>query len=172
MQEPTIDLENLGLRSGQAETFSLYLEPDPPVVGNEAYPIDGGGTEARVEASRTTSGFALRLLSDVRMAGPCARCLERTGLALSIETREVDQRSDEDSELRSPYVEDGVLDPTAWLHDAITLELPPKVLCRGDCKGLCEVCGAALNDFGEGEHTHERPLDPRFAKLRELSEGD
>lgn len=172
METTTIDLEQLGLRSGEAEVFEIEVTPADPVVGAESYPIDGGAAEARVEASRTTSGFALRLLAEVEMLGPCARCLEPTSLRVPIEVREVDQRSAGDSELRSPYVEDGLLDVTAWLHDAITLALPAKVLCRADCQGICEVCGVSLNDLGDQEHGHERPLDPRFAKLRELSDGD
>jgi uncharacterized protein len=47
------------------------------------------------------------------------------------------------------------------------LALPTQVLCRGDCAGLCAVCAADLNDAGP-EHTHERPPDPRWAKLSEL----
>jgi uncharacterized protein len=124
--------------------------------------------EGRVEVSRTTSGYALRLLAEAEIGGPCGRCLEPARLPLSIVAREVEQPDGEDPELTSPYVTDGVLDATAWLHDAITLALPEKVLCRPDCAGICEVCGVALNDLEPGSHTHERPLDPRFAKLREL----
>ena len=96
------------------------------------------------------------------------RCLEPTELSLRIESREVDQPRTDDGELRSPYVDAGILDATAWLHDAIMLALPETILCRADCLGLCEVCGATLNELEPGSHTHEKPLDPRFAKLREL----
>jgi uncharacterized protein len=41
-----------------------------------------------------------------------------------------------------------------------------QVLCRSDCAGLCPECGERLEP-GE-EHEHERPPDPRWAKLREL----
>jgi uncharacterized metal-binding protein YceD (DUF177 family) len=59
-----------------------------------------------------------------------------------------------------------------WLDDALVLTLPEKVLCRPDCAGLCEVCGASLNDVDPAEHSHERPPDPRFAKLRELIDDE
>jgi uncharacterized protein len=172
METTTIDLEQLGLRSGEASVFEIELTPVAPAVGGVSYPIEGGAVGARVEASRTTSGFALRLRAGVELLGPCARCLEQTSLNVPIEAREVDQRSAGDAELRSPYVDDGLLDVGAWLHDAITLALPAKVLCRPDCQGICEICGVSLNDPGETEHAHERPLDPRFAKLRELTDGD
>lgn len=168
-----IDLEQLGMRSGQAQTMQLRLRPPAPVVGGEPYSYGGEVVEARVEISRTTRGFALRLRADVVLGGPCARCLEPADLALAIEAREVEQGGSEAGELSSPYVDDGYLDPTAWLHDALTLALPEKVLCREDCAGICAVCGEVLNDVEPGAHSHERPPDPRFAKLRELlDEGE
>lgn len=172
MEAKRIDLERLGLRSGQAETLFRGLSPEPPSVGGQRYPIEGGEVEARIDVSRTTSGYALRLLSEVLLAGPCARCLEPAELSLPIESREVDQPEGGDPELESPYVDDGVLDAEAWLHDAIALALPEKILCRRDCAGICEQCGVSLNDLEPGSHRHEKPLDPRFAKLDELRRED
>ena len=40
------------------------------------------------------------------------------------------------------------------MRDLIAEELPPKLLCRDDCRGLCAVCGADLN--ADPEHRHER----------------
>jgi uncharacterized protein len=168
MERGRVDLESLGLRSGQAETVALSLRPADPIVGGEPYEIEGDVLATRIEVSRTTSGFALRLLAEAVIAGPCARCLEPARITLRLDAREVEQPGAEDAELRCPYVEEGVLDASAWLHDAITLALPEKILCRPDCAGICEVCGAALNDLPAGSHSHERPPDPRFAKLREL----
>lgn len=171
METGQLDLEGLALRSGQATAVGFRLDPEPPVIAGEPYPIEGGFVDARVEVSRTTSGYALRLLAGLTVGGPCLRCLEPTTLDLEIDSREVDQPRTDDGELRSPYVAAGILEATAWLHDAIVLALPDRILCRPDCLGLCGVCGAALNDLEPGSHSHEKPLDPRFAKLRELS-GD
>jgi DUF177 domain-containing protein len=168
MEPGRVDLESLGLRSGQAETLLLALRPADPIVGGTRYEIEGEILDTRIEVSRTTSGFALRLGAEAVVAGPCARCLEPARITIRLDAREVEQAGSDDAELTSPYVEDGVLDCAAWLHDAITLSLPEKVLCRPDCAGICEVCGASLNDLPPGSHSHERPPDPRFAKLREL----
>jgi uncharacterized protein len=168
MEMARIDLEQLDLGSGQAKRFDRVLIPAEPVVGGVAYPIEDGGVDARIDVSRTTSGFAMRLTAQATIAGPCARCLEPARVPLEIDVREVEQGKDSDSELSSPYVEDGMLDAGAWLHDAIRLALPEQVLCRPDCAGLCPECGINLNDPAAEGHRHEAPLDPRFAKLREL----
>lgn len=170
MEETRIDLERLGLRSGQAAARTMSVSPRTPTIGSERYPVPGGEVEARVEISRTTAGFALRLIASTAIIGPCARCLEAVELPIGLDEREVDQPGSDDRELLSPYVSDGILDVGAWVSDALALALPEKVLCRPDCAGLCPECGVSLNDVDPDEHRHERPLDPRFAKLRELTE--
>lgn len=167
MEEGSIDLDALALRGGQGRSMSAVLTPDAPVAGGTTLAIEGSSVDARVDISRTTSGYALRLRAEPFVVGPCVRCLERAEQRLTVDSREVDQGGEDDSELRSPYVDDGILDVTSWLHDAITLAVPEKVLCREDCAGLCEECGISLNEI-EGEHVHERERDPRFAKLDEL----
>jgi DUF177 domain-containing protein len=171
MAERVIDLEALTLFSGQAVAVELEISSGAPVLGGEQLALDPDPASVRIDVSRTTSGFALRLRSEVTVSGRCARCLEPARLVLDVDAREVDQAEvDEEGELASPYVSDELLDPETWLHDAIALALPERLLCRPDCAGLCEVCGISLNDIEPGSHTHERPLDPRFAKLRDLGD--
>lgn len=52
------------------------------------------------------------------------------------------------------------------LREQVLLDLPLKVMCREDCKGLCPHCGANLN---ENQCSCEEPLeDPRWSALKEL----
>jgi len=166
----TIDLDALTLRSGEAARLDVKIRPEPPVSGGVQLAIAEDPVAARVDISRTTSGFALRLRAEATIAGTCARCLDPAEQPITVDAREVDHLTAEDLELRSPYVSEGVLAVDAWLHDVITLEAPDQLHCRPDCQGLCEECGANLNRFAPGEHDHGPKLDPRFAKLRELSE--
>jgi uncharacterized protein len=168
MSERLIDIDAMALKGGEATTLEVVLDPEPPLLGGEQLGLEEMPTTARVDVSRTTSGYALRLRAPVVVTGTCARCLGPARLVLDIDAREVDQGDVDDSDLSSPYVGEGLLDPLAWLHDAIALGLPERLLCRPDCAGLCEVCGISLNDVEPGTLTHEREPDPRFAKLREL----
>ena len=52
------------------------------------------------------------------------------------------------------------------LRDDIFLEFPAKLLCKKDCKGLCQRCGKNLND-GECGCDKDEP-DPRLAVLKAL----
>jgi uncharacterized protein len=63
-------------------------------------------------------------------------------------------------------LEGDLLDLEPLLRDAVVLALPFQPLCEDDCPGLCTECGARLAD--DPDHTHEEPIDPRWAKLTTL----
>jgi uncharacterized protein len=163
-----VDLEHLALSSGQARSLDLEIALDPIELGGQTYSPAGGGSEARLDVSRTTTGYALRLRFATELTGPCVRCLEDAVTDVEIDAREVDQAAANDEELRSPYVSDGDLDAGRWANDALVLALPSQPLCRPDCAGLCSVCGESLNDADPEAHRHSQGGDPRMAKLRDL----
>ena len=98
------------------------------------------------------------------------RCTGDAMPVFSVDAREVDQPG-EAEEFHSPYVEDELLDLSAWARDALVLAMPAQVICSEDCLGLCTVCGANLNEADPDEHRHESSGDPRWAKLRDLNLG-
>jgi uncharacterized protein len=163
-----VDLERLALSSGQARAFDVEVALDPIELGGQDYEPAGGGVNARLDVSRTSTGYALRLRFATELTGPCVRCLEPASTEVRVDAREVDQPSSRDEELRSPYVTEGELDVGRWANDAVVLGLPEQPLCRPDCAGLCAVCGVSLNDVDPEAHRHETGGDPRMAKLRDL----
>jgi len=163
----SFDLGRLRLTSGEGRRLVLEVALDPLQFGGETYVVTPAAAEATLDLSRTThNGYALRLRFDTTLQGPCMRCLDPARPAISVDAREVDQPGDVE-ELRSPYVDEELLDLHAWARDALALALPAQLLCREDCAGLCPVCGADLNTAGP-QHGHERAPDPRWAKLSEL----
>ena len=56
------------------------------------------------------------------------------------------------------------------VHESVLLELPIRFLCREDCKGLCSVCGADLNEKDCG--CPEKEPDPRWQGLKKLLRND
>ena len=163
-----VDLERLALSSGQARSLDLEVGLDPIQLGGQLYSAAGGGTEARLDVSRTSTGYALRLRFETQLTGPCVRCLQDAATDIQVDAREVEQPPARDEELRSPYVSDGDLDIGRWANDALVLALPSQPLCLPDCAGLCPVCGESLNDADPEAHKHDTGGDPRMAKLRDL----
>ena len=84
--------------------------------------------------------------ADVAYSTKCARCLEPIQDAMHMEfthtvVRQLNQESDDDYIV----VPNGLLDMDELATDDISLELPIRVVCSEDCKGLCPVCGVNLN---------------------------
>ena len=163
--QQTFDLARLQLSSGEGRRLDLELPLPPLTYADERYSVQGGGTQARLDVARTASGWSLRLRFEVRLDGPCMRCLEPAHAGVAVDAREIDQPGGGE-DLDSPYVRDEELELTAWANDALALALPAQIVCSSECLGLCAVCGANLND--DPSHAHEQEPDPRWAKLREL----
>jgi DUF177 domain-containing protein len=167
LRTDAFDLGGLHLTAGAGRRLALNVALDPFILGGETYPAEPSLIPVQLDVSRTNGdGYALRLRFEATLSGPCMRCLETATPTFSIDAREVSQPGGGE-ELTSPYVHDQVLDLHAWARDALALAIPPTLLCREDCAGLCPVCAADLNEAGP-EHRHETAPDPRWAKLREL----
>ena len=162
----TFDLSRLDLSSGEGRSLDLAVPMEPLYFAAQEY-APGDDARVRLEVSRTTgNGFALRLRFEVGLHGPCQRCLEDADAQVYVDGREIEQPGSDSEDLRSPYVDGEELDLRAWARDALALALPTQIVCSEECRGLCAVCGANLND--DPTHEHERPPDPRWAALREL----
>lgn len=73
----------------------------------------------------------------------CDRCLDEVVVQLKghLETV-VDINGSKDDSI---VVENGKADLQETLYSALVLEIPTKILCKEDCKGLCFKCGRNLN---------------------------
>jgi uncharacterized protein len=163
----TLDLDSLDLRPGGGTRFDAAVPIDPLGLGGQRYAVEADSVEARVDVSRTVSGYAFRVRFEAPLQGPCMRCLSDARPVIAVDTREIEQPGDAE-ELHTPYLDDGQLQIARWARDALVLALPAQLLCREDCRGLCPACGADLNEADPADHRHETGGDPRWAKLREL----
>ena len=167
LRTDTFDLSGLHLTVGEGRRLELAVAIKPFSLGGQSYRVEPELLGALLDVSRTTgNGYALRLRFRATIGGPCMRCLADAEPSFEVDAREVWQPGGGE-ELSSPYLDHEALDVEAWARDALALALPPVLLCREDCPGLCPVCGANLDEAGP-DHHHERSADPRWAKLSEL----
>jgi uncharacterized protein len=160
-------LRRLRLRPGEEQRDAVPIELEPFDLGGLRYLPVPHEVEAELIVAQATTGLDLRLAFDVRLHGPCMRCLADAVLDVRIDAREyhANEAGDAD-ELRSEYVVDDQLELSAWARDAIALALPEQILHAPDCAGLCPVCGKDLN---REPHTHaDETPDPRWEALQEL----
>jgi uncharacterized protein len=162
-----LDIDTLHLRSGDGTRIDAIVPVEPLTLAGERYTVTGGTVEARLDISRTVSGFAMRLRFEAPLEGTCMRCMADAQPCVSVDVREIDQPG-EAEDFHSPYLQGTLLNLADWARDALALATPAKVLCSDDCRGLCTVCGANLNDEDPADHRHQEQIDPRWAKLGEL----
>ena len=164
----TFDLGRLRLTSGEGRKLDLETRIDPVRLGEDEYAVTPELVPVRLDVSRTTGeGYALRLRFTAGVEGPCMRCLAPAAPTFEVDAREIFQPG-RGEDLESPYVADEELRLGDWARDALVLALPPALLCRPDCAGLCAECGQDLNTAGP-EHFHEKAPDPRWSALRDLN---
>lgn len=110
------------------------------------------------------------------VTGECCRCLSPVEQPLEAQLQLLLQRREaSEDELEAYADEDGVeiVDPGAREYDlserlaeAVALELPMRVYCRDDCKGLCPTCGTDLNN--STCDCDSATVDPRWEALARL----
>lgn len=96
----------------------------------------------------------------------CLRCLERVETARDIEVEEsfveVSKSDDEDA-----YTfEENAVDIDKPLMDNIILDMPMRIVCSEDCKGLCGSCGTNLN-LKDCNCDESKIVDPRMEILKD-----
>lgn len=106
----------------------------------------------------------------VTVETPCARCLEPVSFTCELNfdrdfelAKEGEQEEGSDEE---PYLSGYSLDVDQLVCNELLLSLPMRVLCREDCKGICNRCGTNLNF--QTCTCDTRSLDPRMSVIQEI----
>ncbi len=98
---------------------------------------------------------------------PCNRCMDDVINEVKADfTKEFKTSTVDDEDDMSEYLEGVVLNLEKLVLDEVYMNVPMKVLCNEDCRGICKSCGKNLN------HTacdcEDDNVDPRLAGLKDL----
>jgi len=148
------DLRSLRFHDQSEVWRTLPVEVAPFQYGGLEYRVPGDAVDAELSVARVGDNLTLTLDLQTHVLGPCQRCLNDADI--DVDARGIEYvrhgESEVDGEDRG-YVEANQLDVESWVRDLVAEALPPKLLCRDDCLGLCSVCGADLN--ADPDHRHE-----------------
>lgn len=152
----------------------LLAEGNGTLCFDFSFPVNGmpdfDGTTATVKGVLRNHGgyMELNATTVVEGFGICARCGAPFPYKKGFETTRPVAKSLVDDE-NDDYIvadEDGFLSLIPVFEEEMALELPTKLLCSEDCKGLCIKCGANLNKTSCGCVVKE--IDPRLEVLKAL----
>ncbi len=127
------------------QVFPLTAEPELPELEVLDDPV-------RFEDVRF-EGSLVGGLDQVRVSGRvtatahtrCCECLEPAQVALSAEVDVLFMREPDPEDPDLYPLEGHSIDLAPMAQEALLLELPMRVLCREDCKGICPICGQNRN---------------------------
>ncbi len=158
------DIHEFGHRPGASKRIVRAVEA-PEGMGNDVIGVPVSSPIAlELELQAVGDGVLATGLAGVQLRGECARCLSPIEASTEIDVQELFLFPGVDpDDVEASRVEAEMIDLEPVLRDAVVLDLPFIPLCRDDCEGLCQTCGANLND--EPEHGHDEALDPRWAGL-------
>ncbi len=119
--------------------YTAHLEPT--ILEASAAPITGG---CRVSGSfpYSVSVPCSRCLSDVRLSGEARFSLHYYPASAAPKEEEAEIPIEETEDL---YVDQDNVTGEELVSQQIYLEIPEKVLCKEECRGICPKCGADLN---------------------------
>jgi uncharacterized protein len=163
--------------------FDLELAPGAIDFGEEAEQTGQLATAGQAEVLQEYRG-PKDIVADIRLRGrfagsfrvPCARCVEPVEIPLAAEfdlifrpaaaDREATERSITAQETEiGYYLKDSLLLEDV-LREQVLLSLPVRTLCKPDCKGLCQRCGANRNS--QACSCEDGPSDLRWEALSGL----
>jgi uncharacterized protein len=175
-----LDTRELGRRPGSQREVTRTV-PAPADLGIDVLAVpEGAPVELDLRLEAVMEGVLVTGTATAGLEGECARCLDPIVDEIDVTFQELfvydDSRDSRNHATDSAdngqeddgvsMLEDDLLDLEPLLRDAVVLALPFQPLCSDDCPGLCVECGAHLRE--DPDHTHEAPIDPRWAALTTL----
>lgn len=159
-----IDLTNLFSGSESSRDISYSLDMSDLLYGTY-YPLKNP-VQINGRVFTKADIVYLKLSIEYTLYGFCDRCADEISSDYSIDidkivVREL-QNEDDDNYI---IVSNQILDLDELVYEEVSLNLPSKLLCREDCKGLCQKCGANLN---VNKCDCKSDVDPRMAALLQL----
>jgi len=165
-----IELSELLPNEGKSKEIRTDIELDVFETRMGSYPFTGDKT---IQLTLTNIGEKSILVEGniaCALSIPCDRCLEYVTNDFRINvSKEINMSESsviDESREESQYIIDTSLDIDRFAYSEILVNLPMKVLCSEYCKGICNRCGANLNNGSCDCDTKE--LDPRMAKVLDI----
>lgn len=165
------------------QEFDLRYAPGEIDFGSEMRQQDALVAQGRAELIREHHG-GHETIDDIRLVGSldgrievsCARCLEPVTIHIArafdllyrplAQEKGSDEVSINEAETEISYYSGEGMELEDALREQVLLQVPLKVLCRPECKGLCPRCG--VNRNLQTCQCQSETLDERWTKLGEL----
>lgn len=127
--------------------------------------LHDGDLEVWVRSEKKSYEYHLHIDFTLRATMNCYRCLDEVEIVCTDSINRIARTESTDGQQENilPIV-NGNVDIEETVIEEIVLRLPTRVLCKEDCKGLCNVCGKNKNKQSCG--CSQESVDPRLEVLK------
>lgn len=166
-----IDLSELFFIKGKAKEYTVPLELEIFCDGMNDYKVADRELVRLVITNQGDRFFAVTGETRLSLWIPCARCLEPVKVPFLLEfDQELDLNLTDEARMADLneqfYLNGCSLDIDQLVSSELMLNLPMRVLCSDNCKGICNRCGTNLNR-GACDCAG-KSLDPRMSVIQDI----
>ncbi|MEN9505640.1 MAG: hypothetical protein RI958_1566 [Actinomycetota bacterium] len=158
-----VTVADLLRRPGSERQVHVTLTPAELGVTDERFDSDEP-VEVDLRLESLTDGVVVAGQVGAIWHGICRRCAEPATGRMQCSVRELYQLTVTDPD--AFLLEGDQLDLEPMVREVIVLDAPVSPLCRDECAGLCQQCGADLNVTSCG--CVAAPVDQRWSALDDL----
>ena len=161
----SFDLRSLDAQAALVD--GVLATDDPAWLPDDTRPLDGVHVTGRLSAAGPGRFYFSGRLEGTA-TDSCRRCLTDVQVPVAEEVHLLfadagTEGSEEDPDVYVIDAREHSLDLRPAVREEWLLAVPPLVVCKEDCRGLCPKCGADLN---LGECNCAPSIDPRWDALR------
>lgn len=164
-----IDITDILISEGKCREEMISVAAEQFQYGGKAYPVSN---QPQVAFTFTNAGMGRALIEGktvICLNVPCDRCLRMVEVPIEIqftyEAVSLDKIISSGEDLIQT-MEEGCFETEDFIARELISQLPSKVLCRKDCRGICTECGQDLNEKECGCDTFIP--DPRMAAVKDI----
>ena len=165
-----MNLTDVFTSEGKVKKTSQTYDAGSVSYMGESYPVvdksDVSLTFTNIGTGRILLEGEMSLTVDI----PCDRCLQSVKVPIGVSfTHEIAAPNEEgvpSEEEEQCFMSGYELDTDTLINNEILINMPVKVLCKEECKGICPVCGQNLNEKECGCDTFVP--DPRMAAIKDI----
>lgn len=168
-----IHLSDILSKEGKKTEDKFELDMKWIEISGETFQIVDKGLVELTLANQGDQKVSIWARIDLTVKIPCGRCLKDVNTEFHLDfSREIDMNMSEEERQEqlddNNYIAGYELDVDALVMDELVLQWPMKILCKEECKGICNVCGKDLNM--EQCDCDRTVLDPRMAAFLDIFE--
>ncbi|MBQ9927129.1 MAG: DUF177 domain-containing protein [Lachnospiraceae bacterium] len=165
-----MNLTDVFTSEGKVKKTSQTYDAGSVSYMGESYPVvdksDVSLTFTNIGTGRILLEGEMSLTVDI----PCDRCLQSVkvpiGVSFAHEIAAPNEEGVPSEEEEQCFMSGYELDTDTLINNEILINMPVKVLCKEECKGICPVCGQNLNEKECGCDTFVP--DPRMAAIKDI----